>query len=792
MMAVALNSPRSNDPAVVMSSMATNSIQVVPNTKQRTHMKLSPDSVSEIIDPTTVECNVRLRMPTSLSKTEKLVPINDPNEGIEANAYNLPPLRTPLHTKRKPPIIPLIRLDSPSLSKLPEDGTIASSEDCNHEAGGSVSSFSASRPPPPPPEMPKPVPISARRSQSDTLAQTKSNQRRSIFGHYFNQHQDPNRLRAQSHGTYPLLSRREPFREQKPPALEQDHGCKLSSSKTILQTASMQHVPIDYRMFAPPRDYVQKSTICGRFRSVEDVHLDLDGSSLPPFPSPLRRFCSSSDVNRSRNVDALDGNGSEYSNRSSPNIGGMHGMYPLITPVPILRQSSYSGMSSSTTSNGKGYGWFANNSNPSYLNNSFNLTESNRSLTMIHGSKKNFLIRKTSSSTASSTSAISDDSVSVHCSRNSKQGVRFDPRVTVTEFEDAVERVWYDDNELERLKIETIRLAQKYLTTHPMEAEKYNQATMDPVTQTYRKRALFSLPVLSSGDVDSENDTNHSHRPVSLSSLPSDALEELSKDQVKRILIVDPNPLILLLFEKSMSSMFPTADIVTAQNAERALKIVKASLVVPEDEWKELDTFHSVSSPSKLERGNAFDIIIIEQSLFPQSPHVGSHKTEPGTENPTGKTGPERNGNEQRSSLPWNASMPDMQEKHPNTFLSVTKPGSFFHHDIVKNRRMQCREPQCGSDLTGAIVDLMNQFHADSYSWQSPSTGNDKAMACSLEWKALLIGVSMHPDHHAKLMRKAGSDIVWGKPIPHVGETLRNQLLEALLDKRRSSSSSIL
>jgi hypothetical protein len=515
----------------------------------------------------------------------------------------------------------------------------------------------------------------------------------------------------------------------------------------------------------------------------------LQRRSLPPLPSPLRRFCSSSEGSLTfLSKDGTDSYTEHYI--KSPMAGvGMHGMYPLMTPVPILRQSSYcrSPTRNGNTLNSEDCERFGVHS---FLNNLFNQNESNRHLINRSGVGPrggDHFVRKTRSSPVSSTKEGSSGMTSSHNldDKNNKTAVRFDPRVTVTEFEDAVERAWYDDYELERLKKETIVLTQQYMLSHPMEAEKYFRATIDPVTNTYRTRPLFSLPVLSSEEVNSD-DTDHSHLSASLSSLTSESIQELCREQVKRVLIVDPNPAILALFCKSMSSMFPTAEFATAQSAERALNLIKGTFGSRNaDDTKVLD---SMSSPSyQFERkSRAFDIIIIEQSLYPHSPCVGSRKTEPASGSPLTDCDSSRKRHGTRRTLPRNSSMPDIEKQTASNFRAVTKPGSFCHRDIATGTGCNLREQRGGSDLTRAIVKLWQlDFFNDS---SSKSTTNATAAASNFEWKALLIGVSMHPDHQFRIMQEAGSDIVWGKPIPRVGDALRNQLLKALMEKRCGST----
>jgi hypothetical protein len=583
-----------------------------------------------------------------------------------------------------------------------------------------------------------------------------------------------------------------------------------------------EQIPIDYRMFAPPPEYAKVSPICQRFEAmgsgsmdpdnskaipiIEDlsanmVEQDLQRKSLPPLPSPLRRFCSSSDIN----------NGST---RSVFN-GGMHGMYPLIKPVSILKQSSYRRTSSFHLSgegaeNGSQFGnrdknrlnagnhRSATSPYSYFLASSFNLTESYRHLDP-SGIRSHSAMERKASTT--STSSSDDTPISL------QNGVRFDPRVTVTEFEDPEQRDWYDGFELEVLRRETIQTAHKYMLSHPMEAENYNRVFLDPVTNTYRRKALYSLPALSAESISDTETGDDDQSSRSLASMPTKSLLKLSQEQVKRILIVDPNPSIRELFCKSMSSMFPNADLVTAPNADRALKLVKKSLGTAKEE-KNDPPFSPLSKPSDENSGcGTFDIIVIEQSLYPYSPQVVLRKRDPplvassaqstasGGGPPTPRhdypAGDSANGD--CFGLPWTSSMPDMKKclkngRHDDaslasSFQSITQPGSFFDHDSANRIAARCREPRCGSELTRAIVELEQQ-----HSFRSPEASDGSTAELSLppfKWSALLIGVSMQPDRDARQMQEAGSDIIWGKPIPRVGDALRNQLLQALVDKRR-------
>jgi hypothetical protein len=410
----------------------------------------------------------------------------------------------------------------------------------------------------------------------------------------------------------------------------------------------------------------------------------------------------------------------------------MSGMYPLLTPVPILRQSSYRSI-------GGGKGTSSSSNEPTKqsieLRSSFNLTQSYRPR------GKEWTVAAQSSTSFSSNSESS----------STKSGVLFDPRVTVTEFEDSVERSWYSEIELERLKQETILLAQEYLLTHSEEAEKYNRAKLDPITGTFRKKALFSLPVLScilDDGLPKPNVTEY---------------EELLESQVMNILIVDPNTAILNLFCKSMDSMFPKARLHTTPGGEEALQMVSAEL---QREYG--------SSPNQHRN---FDIIIVEQRLC-QSLQAQEKPEKLQHQPPSGR------------SLPQNKSCLGISEmaKHDNRgFPALNKPSSFIGN--ARQIPQSCIN-MCGSDLLKAIHNMEEQtFTALPNSRdRAPSSADPSHISTGpFQWRALLIGVSIQPDRDAKTLKEAGADVIWGKPIPRVGDALRNQLLNTLVMKRRRS-----
>jgi CheY-like chemotaxis protein len=325
----------------------------------------------------------------------------------------------------------------------------------------------------------------------------------------------------------------------------------------------------------------------------------------------------------------------------------------------------------------------------------------------------------------------------------------------VTEFEDSVERAWYDDYELMRLKHETVLLAQEYLMTHQHEAEKYNKVKLDPVTGTYRKRALFSLPVLAS-TLDEGRILNPSCGEYS----------EIVQEQVKNILVVDPNPAIQQLLLRSMKSMFPGAEIHASQSGEEALKLSSAQL-------------HREYGSTAFQHRN-FDVIIVEQCLC-QSLHDPKSKEQ------------------EREKLTGNhacvamASMANTDTTYRPRRLqkpsSFAGSGSDHNHGSINMR---------GSDLITAIQELEADVFASSKTQQqdakdpqqnAASSSNETTMSMPtklFQWRSLLIGVSMQPDRDAGILTEAGADVIWGKPIPHIGDALRNQLVQSLVNKRRT------
>lgn len=192
----------------------------------------------------------------------------------------------------------------------------------------------------------------------------------------------------------------------------------------------------------------------------------------------------------------------------------------------------------------------------------------------------------------------------VYNSDNNKS-VHFDPRITVTELADHEHvRIWYDDSEISRFRTETIERARRYLIRHPDQIALFRDPILDPITKTERRRPLYVLPALSSvtqsDDGDSIGNADELERDF-LTTLvafdtaddeqcefgASDATSNVRNGSsletiIRRVLIVDSNPKILDLMNRSLHTMFHRAtarniDIRCAPTPEAALQLIQIS-----------------------------------------------------------------------------------------------------------------------------------------------------------------------------------------------------------------------
>jgi hypothetical protein len=707
-----------------------------------------------------------------------------------------------------------------------------------------------------------------RRVHSGNLSQSKRNNpnsRRSIFGQYF---QDKPRSSSANHLVRgqgqqqrqlppPPITPQHPLphqqqqQQQIPKKIHLRRSSSSSSASSSGSTTSgdfhnpqqednsndnnnhsyrhFDHRPVDYRVFAPSREQSATSAICNRFQELNKeyehdyeslLERQITEHSLPPFPSPLRRFCSETTTSIMAGTGAAAvtvGDSSCFlpSSRSSSSSitvngtyndssGDMHhycgGVYSLLTPVSILRPAKYSISSNDNNNNNESTDSTSDENfteqnetgeqqqlPPSApVSSSFNVPRSFQgpsttlknfaestasaaaSVYTIDEEKKEndnltTIISATTTTTPSNYKGLSEDFCDVvdseekmeqeeeeeqrrELQQGQQQRIRFDPRVTVTEFEDSI-RKWYEEEELEQLKREAITLAQSYLRQHPAVAKWYQTAKLDLVTKTYRKKALYSLPVFSSSysnnAVEEELSPNITKtdniQSVSSSLSPSfQQVDELNPSSVKKILIVEPHPAIASLFTKSMKSMFPSAELTTALSGEQASQMIKQSFIPSDNKNRSTSTTTGVD----IDTTASYDIIIVEQILTPKAT--------------TSQSNNNRNSNK------------------PNIFQGLidTLLNKNTNHEESKAASVSC-EIRYGSELIELISKLMAQQQQDH--------NNDRSSSC------LIIGVSFQPDRVAEKLIRSGADFVWGKPIPNVGDTLRDNILFKLLSKRNPS-----
>jgi hypothetical protein len=198
--------------------------------------------------------------------------------------------------------------------------------------------------------------------------------------------------------------------------------------------------------------------------------------------------------------------------------------------------------------------------------------------------------------------------------------------------------------------------------------------------------------------------------------------------------------------------MFPFAEIVTAQNGDEAVKLLKEN--------------------------QSFDIVVIEQCLnlpcFRQArimePHHRRNKTVPST-----------------------LSIPKLLNEV--SFPSLHKRGSFVatdEHTTSQSAGEARGLLTCGADLIKLFARKERADRALSKSRKNVTTtsgtmaSGESSSMLQPRPAALLIGVSIKPDRDAKSLQQAGADIVWGKPPPKISDALAMQLLSLLLSKRRA------
>lgn len=595
------------------------------------------------------------------------------------------------------------------------DSISATTNLCSAASFHTESNIPAFTPPPLPPPQPWAAstlkPLALRRSKSDPGFTDTS--RRVLFAPFWKARgmdsSAPNCASLHPNNAAPSRKR----------AVSFSGPCHSSSSTSSLSSSfygPALDTPSDILLREFPAPWHQSALLADHefFVPLDQMRNDQD---WPELPHPIKRY---------------------YNKGTRCCLGGA---YPLnVDPKSILKSSSYTNSSSLSLCN--------NTSLPSSRFNlpshALNLTRSLHNFEQLKSTNTDKLIKSDSGDSASTSSASS--SLQPH-------RVTFDPRITVTEFDDKYPRRWFSERDLERFRMDTILVAQKYFVQHPEMVALYNQSTLDPLTGTMRKKALFSLPVLSAEMDESEInelDGNMGFLSTKKNNIPTFAspgylMQEISNEHVKKILIVDRNALVLDLMQRSIQPIFPTAEIVVVKSADEAWHAFQAALRRP---------------------GMGFDIVIAEQRLHQPLTSSGT---------PLIKSGKSYN---ELKHLVRSPLSPDHGVPRPSLARHDSLPSS----QISRNKISTANSAQnlTGAELLGKLkafeeVSLNAAARRDLSSLAPPTRSR----------RALLIGLSVHPDQDREFFLQKGVDFVWGKPPPKMDVCLRDELAMKLVRKRR-------
>jgi len=482
--------------------------------------------------------------------------------------------------------------------------------------------------------------------------------------------------------------------------------------------------------FSPPADH--RADLERRFKLLDQFPLERT-QDLPPLPTPLLR----------------------YTSEGSATNGGV---YPMVEPVSILRKGKYSSIqegSSSPSNKGQDTHTIRESaSNDIFWPN----TSDSSSINGHHGRLSDFehIARNLNLEDTKRFFRESGYDASFR-----EHVVKFDPRIVITEFPDD-ERDWFTDDELNRFKHETLMLAKHYMMLHPECAEEFNSPKIDPITGKVRRKALYALPGLCSAD--------------GLDSFGSSVeIERLLKNAVRKILIVDPNKSILHLFQKSIQQMFPTAKFTLVQSGDEALRLYTTELERQKNRWDG--------------HNRGFDIVVVEEQLSQRRVKRGGKESIHHSARMI-RTSSDSSAYSKSATGLRNLPIEDKGMPKQDSLFNLRSLHSSAH-GIERNFIIS------GSQLIQRICQLENEFYGQSESSESPRESealmSDESSIFSppQRW-SLVIGVSVNVERDSRKLKNSGADLVWGKPPPTMGNSLRNKLISALIAKRQKASFCIL
>lgn len=115
-----------------------------------------------------------------------------------------------------------------------------------------------------------------------------------------------------------------------------------------------------------------------------------------------------------------------------------------------------------------------------------------------------------------------------------------------------------------------------------------------------------------------------------------------------------------------------------------------------------------------------------------------------------------------------------------NLIENPNSSGENFPFDLVLiNHRLRCRD------------DMKDCKSNDDYLSGSDLLGSIQQMSIGNKDQPLLIGTSSNLKEDSSKIVKSGADFLWGFPPPVMNDTLRNEILTALLNKRAGGESDV-
>lgn len=512
------------------------------------------------------------------------------------------------------------------------------------------------------------------------------------------QRREPSRSRSSRRQIFTKYWDRSETEQTESASAESQGHCPNKQLKPRSSTRTTKgHPEIDIRQYSPGPDYH-----CSLSEHHELLNNFLKQSgritstrTLPTLPDPLRRLVD----------ESISSKGC--------------GMYPLVSPKSILRKQKY-GSRLEDDNDGDEENPATEQTPLPHPDRGFN-------------SDLQISIRKFESNLKQVARRFGDkvgegvyrQAVARQAQPSDQKSVHFDPRIVITEFKDRVERAWYTEQELLLLKNETIMLAHQYVLLNPQVVASLSKDSFDPITGKAKKQALFSLPILNSLPEDFNPEVFNKQ------------LDRMLYHGVKQILVVDPNQAILQLFCKSISKMFPDANIVAVESGEEALRRYTMAM----------------GHKAGAKQNRSFDIIVVEERL--------SRLRRRTSIQPRGQLFPQ----DQTASMPsiYGTSLPERKQTDRQSSLP----------SLDKLTRSPCSERRgmSGSQFIKRIRQLEDQVYGEQTTREE-------------SFRGVIIGVSANLEIDEDALKESGADMTWSKPPPPMGIQMRNQLLSALVSKR--------